>query len=145
MMSGLWCFGLLCLGRMLVGIMVGCCVFSLSFCRPSCVASRACSVVSFCGVVISIFVWVLKSLTDLLPRSILIIGHLPPLCFSNCSCNSLNVILCRDVHSLELCLQPPNRDPDEGRHVVVAANSGIVPRCVLPEWEDQDHQKRRVW
>ena len=109
MMSGLLCFGLLCLGRMLVGIMVGCCVLSLSFCSPSCVASRACSVVSFCGVVISIFVWVLKSLTVLLPRSILVIGHLPPLCFSNCSCSSLNVLLCRDVRSLELCLHPPRR------------------------------------
>ena len=33
----------------------------------------------------------------------------------------------------------PRRDPDEGRHVVVAAKSGIVPRCVLPDREDQDH------
>ena len=29
--SGLWCFGLFCLGRRLVGIIVGCGVFSLSF------------------------------------------------------------------------------------------------------------------
>ena len=32
----------------------------------------------------------------------------------------------------------PRWDPDEGRHVVVAANCGRVPRCVLPDWEDQD-------
>ena len=31
MMSGLWCCGLLCLGRRSVGNMVGCCVFALSF------------------------------------------------------------------------------------------------------------------
>ena len=30
MMSGLWCCGLLCLGRRSVGIMVGCCVLALS-------------------------------------------------------------------------------------------------------------------
>jgi len=36
----------------------------------------------------------------------------------------------------------PRRNPDEGRHVVVAANRGIVPWCVLPYREDQDYQKR---
>jgi hypothetical protein len=51
----------------------------------------------------------LKSLTVLLPRSILIIGHLPPLCFSNYSCSNLNVLFCLDVRSLELCLQLPRR------------------------------------
>ena len=69
--------------------------------------SKACNVVSSCGVVISIFAWDLKSLMDLFPRSMLFIGHLPPLCFSNSSCSSLNVLLCLDVRSLELCLQPP--------------------------------------
>ena len=48
-----------------------------------------------------------ESLMVLSPRSILIIGHLPPLCFFNSSCSSLNVLLCLDVRSLELCLQPP--------------------------------------
>jgi hypothetical protein len=48
-------------------------------------------------------------LTVLFPRSILIIGHLPPLCFSDFSWNSLNVLLCLAVRSLELCLQPPRR------------------------------------
>ena len=38
----------------------------------------------------------------------------------------------------------PRKDPDEGRHVVVAANFGRVSLCVLPYREDQDHQKRRV-
>ena len=38
----------------------------------------------------------------------------------------------------------PRRDPDEGRHAVVAANCGGVPRCVLPDREDQDYQKRGV-
>jgi len=37
------------------------------------------------------------------------------------------------------------RDPDEGRHVVVVTNYGRVPRCVLLDWEDQDHQERSVW
>ena len=31
--------------------------------------------------------------------------------------------------------------PDEGRHIVVTANSGRVLRCVLPYREDEDHQK----
>jgi hypothetical protein len=39
----------------------------------------------------------------------------------------------------------PCRDPDEGRHVGVAANCGRVSRCILLDWEDQDHQKRGVW
>ena len=90
-------------------MIVGCCVVSLSFCIPSLVASRDFSDESFCGVVISILVCVLKSLTVLLPRSILIIGHLPPLCFSNCSCSSLNVLLCRDIRSLAVCVHPPRR------------------------------------
>ncbi len=107
-MSGLWCIGLLCLGRRLVGIIVGCGVFSLSFWSPSFVASRASRVGSICGIVLSIFVCVLKSLTVLVPRSMLTMGHLPPLCFSSCSCRSLNVLLCRDVRSLALCLHPPN-------------------------------------
>ena len=80
MMSGLWFCGLLCLGSSSVGIMVGCRVFILSFCTPSRVASRACIVVSSCGVIISICVWVLKSLMALFPRSKPSIGHLPPLC-----------------------------------------------------------------
>ena len=88
---------------------MGCCVFALSFCSPSWVASRACNVLSSCGVVISIFIWVLKSLMVLFPRSMLTIGHLPPLCFSSCSCSSLNVLLCLDVRNLALYLQPPRR------------------------------------
>ncbi len=92
-----------------MGIIVGCCVFSLSFCSPSFVASRAFSDVSICGVVISILVCVLKSLTVLLPRSMLTIGNLPPLCFSNCSCRSLDVLLCRDMRRLAMCMHPPRR------------------------------------
>ncbi len=68
MMSGLLCCGLLCLGSRSVGIMVGCCVFNLSFCSPSWVTSRASSDVSACGVVISSCIWVLKSYTVLFPR-----------------------------------------------------------------------------
>ena len=109
MISGLWCWGLLCLGRRSVVIMVGCCVFALSFCSPSWAASRACNVVSSCGVVISIFIWILKSLMVLFPKSMLNIGHLPPLCFSSCSCSSLNVLLWLDVRNLALYLQPPRR------------------------------------
>ena len=43
---------------------------------------------------------------------------------------------------LFVCWNKPHvllRDPDEGRHVVMAANCGGVPRCVVPDWEDQDH------
>jgi hypothetical protein len=45
----------------------------------------------------------------LFPRSMLTIGHLPPLYFSNCSCRSLNVLLCRDVRNFAWYLQPPRR------------------------------------
>ena len=38
----------------------------------------------------------------------------------------------------------PRRNPDESRYVVVAANRGRVPRCVLLDREDQDLQKRGV-
>ena len=87
-----------------MGIMVGCCVFALSCCSPSCLASRACNGVSSCGVVISISIWVIKSLIVLFPRSMLTLGHLPPLCSSSCSWSSLNVMLCLDVRSLALYL-----------------------------------------
>jgi hypothetical protein len=45
----------------------------------------------------------------LFPRSILTIGDIPPLWFLSCSCSSLNMQLCLDVHSLALYLQPPRR------------------------------------
>ena len=53
MMSGLWCLGLLCFGRMLLGMMGGCFVCILSFWSPSCVASSYCSVWSSCIVIVS--------------------------------------------------------------------------------------------
>ena len=31
------------------------------------------------------------------------------------------------------------RDPDEGRHVMMFANCGGVPHCIIPDWEDQDN------
>jgi hypothetical protein len=34
-----------------------------------------------------------------------------------------------------------HRDPDEGRHVVVAENCGRVPRCVIQDRESQDPKK----
>ena len=52
MMSGLWCFGFLCSGRILLGIMVGCVVCILSFWSPSCVASSVCSVWSSCVLIV---------------------------------------------------------------------------------------------
>jgi hypothetical protein len=73
----------LCLGSRSVGIMVRCCVFILSSCSPSWVASRACRDGSACGDIISCCVCVLKSLKDLFPRLLLTIGHLLPLFFSN--------------------------------------------------------------
>ena len=39
MMSGLWCFGLLYFGRIVLCIMVGYLIFALSLWSPSCVAS----------------------------------------------------------------------------------------------------------
>ena len=107
MMSSLWCCGLLCFASMFSGIMVGCFFVSLSFCRPSCVACGACSVWSFCGSVVSSFACALKCYSGLFPRSILRIGHLPPLCVPRRSCRSLNVILCQYVRSLALYLHPP--------------------------------------
>ena len=53
--------------------------------------------------------WVLKSLMVLIPRSMLTIGHLNPLCFSNSSWSSLNVMLCMDVRNLALYLQSSRR------------------------------------
>jgi len=87
----LWCCGLLCLYSRSVGIMVGYCVFILSSCSPSWVASRAYRVGSACGAIISICVGVLISFMVLFPRSMLTIGNLPLLCFSSWSWRSLNV------------------------------------------------------
>ena len=109
MMSGLWCFGLLCVGRMLLGMMVGCFVCFLSFWSPSSVASSACSVWLSCVLIVSISVCDLKSLTGLFPRSMLIIGHLPLFCVWRSSCRSLNVLLCREVLIFALYLHPPRR------------------------------------
>ncbi len=109
MMSGLWCFGLLCFGRMLLGMMVGCFVCILSFWSPSCVASIDCSVWSSCMVIVSSSDCVLKSFTGFFPRSMLRIGHLPPLCVWRSSWRSLNVLLCLEVLNFALCLHPSNR------------------------------------
>ena len=38
----------------------------------------------------------------------------------------------------------PRRNPDEGRHVVVAADCGRVPRDVLPDREYQDQKEGGV-
>jgi hypothetical protein len=64
---------------------------------------------SSCVVVVSKCVCVLKSFTGLLPRSMLRIGHLPPLCDWRSSCRSLNVLLCLEVLSFALDLHPPKR------------------------------------
>ena len=109
MMSGVWCCGLLCLGSRSVGIMVECCVIILSFCSPSRVSSRACSVVLSRDDIISICVWDLKSLMVWFPKSILSIDHLPPSCFFSWSWSSLNMMLCLNVRSLALDLYPPKR------------------------------------
>ena len=48
---------------------------------------------------------------------------------------------------LFVCLEKSRvsrRYPDKGRHVVVVANCGRIPRCVLPDWEDQNHQEGGV-
>jgi len=107
-MSGLWCFGLLIFGRISLGMMVGCVMFALSFWSP-CVASMDCNVWSSRVLVVSMRVCALKSFTGLFPRSMLRIGHLPPLCVWRRSCSSLNVLLCLEVLSFALYLHPPRR------------------------------------
>jgi hypothetical protein len=90
-------------------MMVGCVVCILSFCSPSCVASSDCSVWSSCVLIVYSSVCVLKSFTGLFPKSILRIGHLPPLCDWRSSWRSLNVLLCLEVLKFELYLHPPSR------------------------------------
>ena len=109
MMSGLWCFGLLCFGNIVLGMTVGCFKFALSFWSPSCAASVDCNVWSSCVVVVSMCVCALKSFTCLFPRSMLRIGHLPPLCVWRRSCSSLNVLLFLEVLSFALYLHPLGR------------------------------------
>ncbi len=60
----------------MLGRMVGWFIAALSFLRPSCVASRDYREWSSCKVVVSMCICVLESLADLLPRSMLRIGHL---------------------------------------------------------------------
>ncbi len=107
MISGLWCFVFLCFGSINSGIMVGCFIVSLSFCRPSCVACSVCSVWSSCGVVVSSCVCALKSFTGLLPKTMLRIGQLPPLWVPRWCWRCLNVSLCIDVRCLAFYLHPP--------------------------------------
>ncbi len=109
MVSGLWCVGLLCFGRILLGMMIGCFECILSFWSPSCVASFDCSAWSSCVLIVYNSVCVLKSFTGLFPSSMLRIGHLPPLCVWRSSWRSLNVLLCRDVLIFALYLHPPRR------------------------------------
>ena len=109
MMPCLWCCGLLWLGSRLIETIVGCSVVVLSVCSSSWVFSRACRVWSACGMLNYVCVCVLKSLMEFFPMSMLTIGHLPPLWLSNRSWRSLNVLLCLDVRSFELCLHPHKR------------------------------------
>ena len=109
MMSGLWCFGLLCFGRIVLVMMVGCSIFILSVWSPSCVAYMDCNVWSSCVEVVSMCICALKSFTVFFSRSMLRIGHLPPLCVWRRSCSSLNVLLCLEGLSFALYLHPPRR------------------------------------
>ena len=58
---------------------------------------------------ISKCVYALKSFTGLFPRSMLSIGHLPPLCVWKSSCSSFKVLLCLEVLSFAIYLHPPGR------------------------------------
>ena len=64
--------------------------------------SMNCNMWSSCVVVVSTYVCALKSFTGLFPRSMLRIGHLPPLCVWRRSCSSLNVLLYLEVLSFAL-------------------------------------------
>ncbi len=68
-----------------------------------------CNVQSFCVVFVSMCLCVLKSLTGLFPRSMLMIGHVPPQWVSRRSCRSFNVLLCLEILSFALYLHPPTR------------------------------------
>jgi hypothetical protein len=64
MMSGLWYFGF---WRIVLGRMVGCLIYALSFWISSCVASMDCNVWSSCIAVVSMCVYALKSLPVCFP------------------------------------------------------------------------------
>ena len=53
-----------------------------------------------------LFVFVFSSLMGCLPRSMLMIGHRPPIWLSIRACNNLKVIVCLDVLSFEAYLHP---------------------------------------
>ncbi len=75
----------------MLGMVVGWFIVVLPFWRPSCVASMDCNVWFSCVVFVSMCICVLKSLAGLFPRSMLRIGHLPPLHISRRSCRSFVV------------------------------------------------------
>ncbi len=87
-------------------MIVGCFMFALSIWSPSWVASMDCNVRFSCVVFVSICICALKSFTGLFPMSMLRIGHLPPLCVWRRLCSNLNVLLCLEILSSALCLQP---------------------------------------
>jgi hypothetical protein len=64
---------------------------------------------SSCVVVVSMCICALKYFIDFFPRSMLRIGHLPPLCVWRRSCSSLNVLLCLEVLRFALYSHPPKR------------------------------------
>ncbi len=72
-------------------------------------ASMDCNVWSTYVVFVSMRICVLKSLTGVFPRSMLRIGHMPPLWVSRRSCKSFNVLLCLEILSFALYLHPSNR------------------------------------
>ncbi len=102
MMSGLCYLVFFCFGRNLMGIMVGWLIASLSFCSPSSVGSMDCREWSYYRLVFYVCVCDLKSFTGFLPRSVLRIGHLPPIWVSRRSCRILKVLLCLVVLSRSL-------------------------------------------
>ena len=53
------------------------------------------------------YVWLLKSVGDLCPRSAHMMGHCPPLDFCRCWMRSLKVLLWRLILSLAVNVQPP--------------------------------------
>ena len=81
-------------------------VFGLSFWSPSSSGWRICG---RCIVVSSVVsgMSVVKSFMGVLPRSMPIIGHLPPFVFCRSLCRSRKVLLCRLVLSLDVVLHPP--------------------------------------
>ena len=101
------------------------------FCSSSWVSSRVCTRIYSCGLVASIYVCYLESLAGCYPRSMFMMGHLPPLLLSGRLFGSLNMMLCLNILSLELYLHPPRRCMLANGLMHLLHNIGPCALCLL--------------